>query len=123
MQAAGAAALSRLFEVEGLRREAAVATAAGDHQKAVALLHRVFVLRPEAASSHLDLGLAHLRAGQHAEAIDRLGTAAALDPTPDVHRHLAEAYAAMGMTADSERERAAYERLKREAIRRRSAAR
>lgn len=123
LQAESAAARSRMFEAEGLKREAALATADGNHQEAVALLRRVFVLAPQAASSHLDLGLAHLRAGQHAEAIDRLGTAAVLDPTPDVHRHLAAAYAGMGRTDDSQREMATYERLKREALRRRSAAR
>lgn len=123
LQAESAAARSRMFEAEGLKREAALATAAGDHEKAVALLHRVFVLQPSAASSHLELGLAHLRAGQYTEAIDRLRTAAVLDPTPDVHRHLADAYAATGQAEDSAREMAAYDRLKREALRRRSAAR
>ncbi len=123
LQAQSAAARSRMFEVEGLKREAAVASAEGDHQRAVALRRRVFVLEPEAASSHLELGLAHLRAGQPAEAIDRLDTAAVLDPHPDVHRHLADAYAAMGQAEESQREMAAYERLKQEALRRRSAER
>ena len=123
LQAESAAAVSRQFEIEGLRREAAVATAAGERARAVSLLQRVFVLEPEAASSHFDLGLAHLRAGQHAQAIDRLGTAAALYAPPEVHRHLAEAYAAAGRADDSRRELETYERLRREAFRRRSARR
>jgi Flp pilus assembly protein TadD len=64
-----------------------------------------------------------MKAGQHAEAIDRLQTAATLDPHHDVHRHLAAAYAALGQAAESQREMATYERLKREALRRRSAER
>jgi hypothetical protein len=55
--------------------------------------------------------------------VDRLNTAAALNAPPDVHRHLAEAYAAMGQAEDSRREIATYERLKQDALRRRSAAR
>ena len=109
-------ARARTFELGRLRREAAVARAAGDYAAAVTLLQRALVLDPRAATSHLDLGLALLDGGQAAAAVDRLNTAAALKAPLDVHRQLAKAYAALGQQDESAKEQATYERLKRESI-------
>jgi len=117
LQAEDAELRARAFELGRLRREAVLATSDGSHANAVASLRQVLVLEPTAATSHLDLGLALLRAGQFAEAIERLDTAAALNAHFDVHRHLAEAYAALGRNEDSQRERDAYARMRQDAIR------
>lgn len=123
LQAEDSDARARTFELGRLRREASVASAAGDRATALALLQRALVLDPRAASSHLDLGVALLDAGQVAAAIERLGTAAALNAPLDVHRHLATAYATLGQKDESAKEQAIYERLRREAISRTGRAR
>jgi tetratricopeptide (TPR) repeat protein len=115
-QAEVAAARAHILEVEGLRRDAAVAIADGTFVEAVALRRKVLALDPS-AFSHLELGLALLDAGQPEEAIERLHTAARMDGPFEVHRYLAEAYAAAGRQAESDRERATYERRKQEALR------
>jgi predicted Zn-dependent protease len=116
LQVEDAASRARAFELGRLRREATVSLAAGDHANAVSLLQRALVLEPTSAASHLDLGLALLESGQAAAAVERLTTAAALNAPLDVHRHLATAYAALGQKDESQKEQAAYERLKRESI-------
>ena len=60
LQAQDAAAHARDFELGGLRREASVSSANGDHAKAVALLRKALELQPDAAVSHINLGLALL---------------------------------------------------------------
>jgi len=117
LQAEDAEVRARAFELGRLRREAAVATAEGHHANAVALLQQALALEPTASASHLDLGLALFRARQFAEAVERLNTAAALNAHFDVHRHLAEAYAALGRNEDSQKERDAYARMKQDALR------
>jgi tetratricopeptide (TPR) repeat protein len=123
LQAAAAAAHAREIELGGIRREAAESSANGDHEHAVSLLRRALALEPDAAVSHLNLGLALLYAGYPAEAVDRFNSAVALTSPPDVHRHLAAAYAALGRLDDSRRELALYEQLKRESLRRAGASR
>ena len=118
LQAQDSERQARAFALGRLRREAAVASDGGDHARAVSLLREALVLDPTAAASHLDLGLALLRSRQFPEAIERLATAAALNAHFDVHRHLAEAYAGLGQSGDSQRAQARYEELKRDAIRR-----
>ena len=116
LQAEEAAARTRRLDLEGLRREAALNVGARNYAVAVDLLRRALLIEPSAASSHLDLGLALVGAGETAEAIDRLQTAAALGAPADVHRHLATAYAALGRLEDSRREEEAYQRMKQEAL-------
>jgi tetratricopeptide (TPR) repeat protein len=123
LQAEDSAGRARAFELGRLRREAAVSRASSDHANAVVLLRRAVVLEPTSATSHLDLGVALLESGQAAEAIERLTTAAALNAPFDVHRHLAKAYAAQGQSAESQKEQATYERLRRESISRAGRAR
>jgi len=126
LQALDAAAHARDFELGGLRREASISSENGDHEKAVVLLRKALELEPDAAVSHVNLGLALLRAGQPAEAVTRFQAAAALNapaPLVDVHRYLAEAYSALGRDEESRRELAVYEQLRHERLQRGGAAR
>jgi tetratricopeptide (TPR) repeat protein len=120
MQAEATAAQSRELELGGLKREASAASANGDHEKAVTLLRKALLLKPDAAVSHLNLGLALLRAGQPAEAVECFKSAVVLDAPIEVHRHLAAAYAALGQDEDSAREQALFERAKHESLRSRT---
>jgi tetratricopeptide (TPR) repeat protein len=120
-QAETAASRARLLEVQGLRRDAAVSAADGDHARTVANLRKVLELETSYVS-RLELGLALLDADQPAEALEHLDAAARdLDATYDVHRYLSAAYLALGRVADSQREQAAYDRIRREALKRRAA--
>jgi predicted Zn-dependent protease len=118
LQAEDAAAHARELELGGLKREASESSAGGDHEKAVALLRKALLLEPNLAVSHLNLGLALLYAGHPAEAIERFKSAAVLNAPPDVHQHLAQAYAALGQDEDSRRELTLYEQMKQESLRR-----
>jgi tetratricopeptide (TPR) repeat protein len=117
-QAEDASTRARIFELEGYKREAAVSAAAGDHAKAIALLRNVVAADPKQIGPHLDLGNALAEAQQFAEAVSELRQAASLGAPLDVHRRLADALAALGDSAESERERATYERLKQEELKR-----
>jgi tetratricopeptide (TPR) repeat protein len=117
-QTEDAAAHARELELGGLKREASESSASGDHEKAVALLRKALLLEPNVAVSHLNLGLALLYAGHPAEAIEHFKSAVSLNAPPDVHQHLAQAYAALGQDEDSRRELALYDQLKQESLRR-----
>lgn len=107
----------RSFELEGFRRQAALAAAAGKHAEAVALLRQAVALEASHVS-HLELGLALLDAGEPAEAVEHLNAASRFEASYEIHRYLAAAYRALGRIADSEREQAAYLERRREAVRR-----
>ena len=112
LQNAAADARAREIELGGLRREASVSSAAGDHQKAVALLRRALDIAPNEMVSHLNLGIALMLAGQPAEAAERFTAALALKGPDDIHERLAQAYAALGREEDSRREMETFARLK-----------
>lgn len=112
LQADTAAARARDLELGGLRREASVSSAAGDHQKAVTLLRRAMEIAPDEMVSHLNLGIALMLAGQPADAIDRFQSALALNGPDDIHQRLADAYARLGQNDDSRRELEIYDRAK-----------
>jgi tetratricopeptide (TPR) repeat protein len=116
LQTEAAAARSREIELDGIRGDAVVSSANGDHEKAIVLLRKALQLAPDAASSHLDLGNALAKAAQHAEAIERYKSAVILNADVVVHRKLAESYAALGQLEESRREQALYERLKQESL-------
>jgi len=78
---------------------------------------------PDSSSVHLDLGIALLKAGRPAEAVEELTTAVTLHAHFDVHAYLAEAYAAVGRVEDSERSRDTYDRMRQDELRRAGAAR
>ena len=105
------------LELGRLRREAAVATAAGDHATAADLLTQALAYDDTSAGAHLDLGLALLNAGRFTEAADRLSLAAVRDAPLEVYLHLARAYDGSGQTDRARRARELYESMKRDAIR------
>lgn len=118
LQADETADRARQLEREGLKREAAVSSANRQYDKAVSLFRRVLEYDEKAGSAHLDLGVALVLAGQPTEAIEHFRTAVALNAPVEVHRHLAEAYAAVGDRESSQQERATYQRKKQEALKR-----
>jgi len=118
LQADAAATHAREIELGGLRREASESSANGDHEKAVSLLRKALQLEPDAAVSHLNLGLALLYAGKPAEAIERFEAAVRLRAPIEVHQHLAQAYAALGNLDESRKELGLYEQLRQENLRR-----
>ena len=117
-EAEAEAARRRMFEVEGFKRRAALSTAAGNHAETVEWLQKVVALDPGDAS-HMDLGVALLKAGRAIDAVEQLNMAARAGAPYIVHRHLAEAYRALGRAADAAREQASYDRIHAEAQRRR----
>src|SRR5262249_10316266 len=104
-------------------REASVRSESGEHDRAIALLRKALELAPDVSTSHLELGVALLKSGQAAEAIEHLKMAAQLHAAPEVHQHLAAAYTALGRSEDSQRELATYDQLHKETLRRASAER
>jgi tetratricopeptide (TPR) repeat protein len=114
------AALARQMTLNALRREASVRSDSGEYERAVVVLRKALELAPEAAVSHLELGVALLKSGQPAEAIEHLQTAVRLQAPVEVHEHLAAAYAAVGRNEESRQELAVYQRLRREALQRAS---
>lgn len=123
LQTEATAARSRQLEIDGLRRDASVSIVNGEFAKAIDLLRQALTRDTESAQSHQDLGLALLKAGQPAEAVQHLTTAVAKDDTEEVHEYLAEAYAALGRRDEAERERAVAARMRQEAGRRAGVAR
>ena len=123
LQAEATALQSKRLELAGYRRDATVSAANGDHDRAIALLRKALATDPGDASLELDLGLALLRANRAAEALPHLRAGAASSPAPEVHRHLADAYAATGQADESKRERALYAQARQDAMRRAGAAR
>ena len=118
LQAEAASAHAREIELGGLRREASESSAKGDHEQAVSLLRKALLIEPDAAVSHLNLGLALLYAGKPAEAIERFKVAVRLRGPIDVHQYLAQAYAALGNLDESRRELSVYDQLQQENLRR-----
>jgi tetratricopeptide (TPR) repeat protein len=123
LQSEATAARSRQLEIDALRRDASVSIVNGEFGKAIELLRQALKQDTESAQSHLDLGIALLKAGQPAEAVEHLTTAAAKDNTEDAHAYLSEAYAALGRKDEAERERAVVARMRQEALRRAGVAR
>jgi tetratricopeptide (TPR) repeat protein len=123
LQAEATALQSKRLELGGFRRDAAVSAASGDHDRAIALLRKALEAAPGDPSAEVDLGLALLRAGKADEAIPHLRAGAVASESPDVYRHLAEAYAAAGQNDESRRARARYAQARQDALRRAGAAR
>ena len=118
LQAEATAARSRQLEIDGLRRDASLSIVNGEFTKAVGLLRQALERDPRSAQSQLDLGLALLKAGQPAEAVEHLTAALTQENSEDAHQYLSEAYAALGRRDDAERERAIVVRMRQDALRR-----
>jgi predicted Zn-dependent protease len=117
LQAAEADERAVQLELSGLRREAEVSAGLGDHAKAVEILGRIAERLPNSAGAHEALGVALLKGGTFARAVDELQAAAGLGAFGDVYRHLADAYAALGQTDQSARARALYLQIRRDRLR------
>jgi superkiller protein 3 len=117
LEAAEAAERALQLELAGLRREAEVAAGQRDHARAVALLTQIVEKEPKSSSALVALGVALVRAGRGAEAVDRLQAAAGLGAFGEVYRHLADAYALIGQTELSARAREVYIGIRRERLR------
>jgi Flp pilus assembly protein TadD len=117
LEAADAEARSRQLALAALRREAEVASSEGNHSRAVTLLEQIVEQEPRIAGAHVALGVALIKAGRAAEAVDRLQAAAGLGADGDVYRHLADAYAQIGAADQSARAREVYARIRRERLR------
>ena len=107
----------RDWDLKMLKQEASVSLAKEDYAAAIAVLQKVVSYEPDAAVSHLNLGLVLKKLGQHREAIDQLSKARDLKAGPEVYRLLAEAYESMGQLEESQANRATYERMKEERLR------
>jgi predicted Zn-dependent protease len=112
LQAEAADVSKRKYEIDGLRREIDIATAAGDFGTAIPLLQQIIQREPDVASNYTALGLAFERTNQTPEAIEAFTTALKREPLDaNVHRYLAEAYLAAGQTEASRREADRYREL------------
>jgi len=119
LQTESTAARVRQIEIDGFRRDAAVSAANKDYEKAIALLRQALEREPQSAATRVDLGLTLLSANRAAEAVEQLtASLTSLADDPDVHAHLAQAYAALGRAADSAREQSIANRLMQERLRR-----
>jgi tetratricopeptide (TPR) repeat protein len=111
MQAEVIADARRQSELNTVRRDADRSLAAGDNAAAAPLLRRASALDPGNADLLRDLGGALVRSGHPDEAVPALEKAIQLDDTIEARRILADAYKAVGRTADSEAQAALAARL------------
>jgi tetratricopeptide (TPR) repeat protein len=121
LQAEAMASARRTYELDRIKRDAAVSLANSEYEKAAGLLRQALPYESSVASTYLALGFALLAAGHHSEAVVNLQTASRLEPGADVHRYLAEAYKALGRLEESRSESEMYqqvlERMKKERLR------
>ena len=121
-QAAAMANAQRLSGLKATLREAALRLGNGEYLAAAALLRTALNDEPNDASVRRDLGVALMKAGQHAEAIQALETALQLEDSIEAHQLLADAYRTLGRIGDGEGQTAlaqrAIERTKAERLRR-----
>jgi predicted Zn-dependent protease len=86
-----------------------------DSAAGIPLVRDVVMLRPNYPFGHYLLGLLYLDAGDIAQAIPELETAARMVPAePQFQFSLGNAYARAGRSADAARARAAFARLRKE---------
>ena len=107
----------RDWDLKMLKQEASVSLTKEDYAAAVATLQRIVSYEPDVATSHLNLGLVLKKLGRHREAIEQLGRARDLKAGPEVYRLLAESYESVGQLEDSQANRAIYERMKEDRLR------
>jgi tetratricopeptide (TPR) repeat protein len=100
----------RTMSLDVLKEEAALRTAEGSSDRAVALWQQVIDREPGRPSNHLGLAAALARAGRIDMAISQYENAVTLGADPVVYRQLAELYAKVGRIDDAARARAMYER-------------
>jgi tetratricopeptide (TPR) repeat protein len=103
-QADAEAVGQREFQLDALRRQAAKAALAGNHEQALAHCRDVAAIDPGARSQR-DLGLALLRAKRFGDAIEPLRAAQQMDETAEGFVYLIDALSAMGETVEAGRQR------------------
>ena len=100
----------RQHELERLKRDASVAIANADFEKAAALLRRSLDYE-SAPATLLALGFALMQTGRPADAIVEFQKAVRSGDDPNAHRYLAEAYRAAGRADDSRAEAQLYQQM------------
>ena len=118
---------SRSIDEERLTRTIAILTVQADVRKderdfagAIDLWDQIIQLRRGSASNYVRLAETCVAAGRLDEAANAYQTAISLGAAVDVHRRLAEVYAALGRADDSTRERASYVQQRLEELRQRA---
>jgi tetratricopeptide (TPR) repeat protein len=99
----------RAFEIDKLRAEAARHATAGRRAEAAAVWRRIVEQTPQAPQAHLSLAEALVAIGELDAAATHLEHAATLGAGPAVQLRLAEVYARLGRSAESDRARRGYE--------------
>jgi tetratricopeptide (TPR) repeat protein len=104
------------WELKMLKQEASTSLEHGEYEKTIRLLQEAIQHEPDEASAHVNLGLILMKASRHEEAIVQFNQAVELNAGLEVHRHLADAYAALGRLEQSQQQRAIYDRMKQERV-------
>jgi tetratricopeptide (TPR) repeat protein len=102
----------REYEVAALMRAVARSIGRRAYDEAAAQLRDVIRLKPTDPALYDSLGLVLGNAGRLADAIEAFEHALTLPASPEVHRHLADAYAASGRLGDAQRHREQFEALR-----------
>jgi tetratricopeptide (TPR) repeat protein len=123
LQTVALAAQARELELKMLKQEASASLEKKEYDKAIAFLQKALVYEPTAATAYLNLGVVLMRAGRHQEALEAFGKALDLKDSAEVHRHLSQAYQALGRPEESQKQRDLYERLREEQLRKAGAGR
>lgn len=100
--------------LEALEREALDEFRRGAIEKSVALFEQVLSFDPRRPSSHVNLAVALLKIGRAQPALDTLLRLRVLKDDAEIHRLLAQAYAALGRADDERAESSLYRRAKAE---------
>ncbi len=117
LQAAALAETQRAYEVNQLKLEAELRVNQGRYEEASRLWQQVVDREPAVVGNVVKAAHALAQAGRHEAAIETLLKALTLNAGLDVHRDLADLYAKVGKTKESEAARATYRHLKEERLR------
>jgi Flp pilus assembly protein TadD len=117
LQAATRARNDAEWQLKLLKEQALEHAARHDYRGAADLLRRALAYAPPDGSVHLALGALLVKAGEFEQALPLLNEALGRE-TPDAHRYLAEAYAALGRDEESRVHRTAYDAVKAARMRR-----
>jgi tetratricopeptide (TPR) repeat protein len=123
LQTAASAALARSLELTLLTQEASSSLEKQEYDQAITFLQKALAYEPTSATAYLNLGAVLMRAGRHQEALEAFEKALDLKAGAEVHRHLSQAYQALGRPEESQKQRDLYQRLKEEQLRQAGAGR
>jgi tetratricopeptide (TPR) repeat protein len=117
LQAEATAVEAREWELKMIKQDAAASIERQDYDKAAALLEKAVPYEPDVPATYLSLGVILMRAGRYEPASESFRRALELNAGPEVHRHLADAYEALGRREEAQNQRALYDRFKEERLR------